>query len=223
MALPAPNSPVAICNLSLSQLNQDFVTNIETPPVGDDVAALCKKWFPEQRRATLRSHVWNFAIKRVQIAADATPPLFGFSTAYDLPPDYIRFLTRHDDIGTPLSGSFVEGVDYQIEDGQFLTQGSTTTGGVLNMRYIFDQEDILKWDALATDLLVVNLALKLAPKFKSSPRAIANLKDTIRELKAEAKAIDGQERPPRRVQRSKFLRARRNRSSTSAGRFTRFD
>ena len=223
MALPAPNSPVAICNLALSQVNQKFVTNIDTPPDGDSTAALCKKWFPEVRRATLRSHVWNFAIKRVQIAASSTAPIFGFDTAYDLPPNYIRFLTRHNDFGNPIPGAFIEGVDYQIEDGQFLTQGAVTTGNVLNMRYIFDQEDILKWDALATDLLVVNLALKLAPKFKSSPRAIANLKDTLREIKAEAKAIDGQERPPRRVQRSKFLQARRNRSSTSAGKFTRFD
>lgn len=223
MALPQPNSPTAICNLSLSLLNQDVVSDISTPPVGDSTAALCKIWFPEQRRATLRSHVWNFAIKRVQIAQSADDPPFGFSTAFDLPPDYIRFLTRHNQLGEPIPGLFIEGVDYQIEDGRFITQGGVTTGNILNMRYIFDQTDILKWDALAVDLLVVNLALKMAPKFKSAPRAINNLKDSLREIKAEAKAIDGQERPPRKIQRSKFLLARQNRSSTSAGKFTRFD
>ena len=69
----------------------------------------------------------------------------------------------------------------------------------------------------------VNLALSLARNFKSAPRAIDDLKQTLRELKAEAKAIDGQERPPIRVQHSKFLAARRNRSSTVASRYTIFE
>jgi len=223
MALPAPTGPVAICNLALIQVSQDFVSNIETPPVGDDTAALCKKLYPQVRRETLRSHPWNFAIKRIQLAKDGTSPIFGFDARYALPADFIRYLTRHDELGTPLTSAFIEGVDYQLEDGFFLTSSTVTTGSVLNMRYIFDQEDINKWDPLAIDLFVVNLALKLAAKFKSNPRAIAKLKDDLRDVKAEAKAIDGQERPPRRIQHSKFLQARRSRQSTSADKFTRFD
>lgn len=221
MALPAPQDPVDICNLALSILNQDFVTNIDTPTT--ETEKLCKKHYPQQRRATLRSHPWNFAIKRVQLAASATAPPFGFATAYDLPPNFIRFLTRHSDLGVPVSDAFVEGKDYEIEDGQFLTNGTTATAGVLNMRYIFDQESVLKWDPLAIDVLVLNLALKLAPQYKSAPRAVNNIKDQLREVKAEAKAIDGQERPPRRVQRSRFIRARRGRSSNVASPFTVFE
>jgi len=91
------------------------------------------------------------------------------------------------------------------------------------MRYIFDQEDVLKWDPSAIELFTLNLALRLAPKFKSAPRTINNIKDQIREFKAEAKAIDGQERVPTRIQRSKFLQARRGTSANVAGKFTRFD
>jgi hypothetical protein len=220
MALPAPNSPVKICNLALSLLKQGVVTNIDVPTTDNE--SLCKLHYPQQRRATLRSHPWNFAIKRVEIAASSTAPIFGLSTAYDLPTDFIRFLTRHDALGAR-QGTFIEGVDYQIEDGQFLTGATVSTDGALRMRYIFDQESILKWDPLAIDLLVLNLALKLAPNFKSSPRATQNIKDQLRELKAEAKAIDGQERPPVRVQHSKGLWARRNRSSNVAGKYTSFE
>lgn len=221
MALPAPNSPVKICNLALSLLKQGPVTNIDIPST--DTESLCKLHYPQQRRATLRSHVWNFAIKRVILAANATAPLFGFSTAYDLPPDFIRFLTRHTELGDPLPSSFAEGVNYQLENGQLLTEANLTASNSLNMRYIFDQEDLLRWDALAIDLLVLNLALKLAPSYKSAPRAIQNLKDQLRELKSEAKAIDGQERPPIRRQVSKGLFARRNRGGNVASKFTRFD
>ncbi len=221
MALPAPSSPVAICNLALALNNQGPVTNIDTPTT--DTESLCKLHFPQVRRATLRSHPWNFAIKRIVIAQDATAPIFGFNTRYSLPPDFLRFLTRHADLGEPVPGLFAEGTDYQIENGFFLTDGSSTSSGALNMRYIFDQTVISSWDALAVDLLVLNLGLKLAPKFKSAPRAVQNIKDQIRELKAEAKAIDGQERPPIRRQVSRGLFARRNRSGNVAGKFTRFD
>lgn len=221
MALPAPNSPVKICNLALSLLNQNPVTNIDNPTT--DPEFLCKQHYPQQRRATLRSHPWNFAIKRIEIAKNATAPIFGFNTAYDLPQDFIRYLTRHSQLGEPVPSSFAEGTDYQIENGQLLTDGSLTNDGTLRMRYIFDQENLLKWDPLAVDLLVLNLALKLAPNFKSSPRATQNIKDQLRELKAEAKAIDGQERPPIRRQVSKGLFARRNRSANVASKFTRFD
>jgi len=225
MALPAPQDPVDICNLSLSILSQggekgNYVSNIDTPTTNEEY--LCKKHFPQQRRATLRGHPWNFAIKRVQLAASATAPIFGFSKAFDLPGDYIRFLTRHGDLGVPLAGAFIEGVDYEIEDGQFLTSSTTTTAAVLNMRYIFDQENMQKWDPLAVDVLVLNLALKLAPNFKSAPRTMNNIMDQLREKQAEAKAIDGQERPPRRIQRSKFIARRRGQCSSVASPFTIF-
>jgi len=221
MALPAPNDPVSICNLSLTQLAQAPVADIDEPTT--DTEALCKIHYPQQRRAVLRSHPVNFAIKRAVLASNATAPVFGFSQAYDLPTDFIRFLTRHDDNGVPIPGEFIEGVDYQLEDGQFLTNAGGTTGGVLNMRYIFDQERILSWDPLFINVLVIELALVLAPQFKSNTRTVDKLERKLREVKAEAKAIDGQERPPRRVQHSKWLAARRNRGSQVADRFTRFD
>jgi len=156
MALPAPNSPVKVCNLSLALLNQEPVTNIDTPVSPSE--ELCKIHFPQQRRVTLRSHPWNFAITRVAIASSATSPIFGFSTAYDLPDGFIRFLTRHTETGDTLPSSFAEGTDYQLENGQLLTGNNLTGDGTLRMRYIFDQQDLLKWDPLAMQLLVLNLA-----------------------------------------------------------------
>jgi hypothetical protein len=222
MALPAPNDPVTICNLALSYLAEDFVSNIEEPPEGDDTAALCKLHYPKVRRALLRGHSWNFAIDRATLAADGTAPAFGFSTKYKLPANFLRYLSKHDELGGRSALDPVEGVDYQMENGFILT-GSGSTDGALRMRYIYDNEDVSSWDALFVDLMSVNLALSLARNFKSAPRSIQDLKDTQRELKAEAKAVDGQERPPIRIQHSKFNAARTNRSSNVAGRFTRFD
>lgn len=221
MALSAPNSPVDICNLALSYLAEDFVSNIDTPPAGDDTAALCKLHYPKVRRALLRSHPWNFAIKRAALAADAAAPTFGFTTKYQLPGDFIRYLSKHDALGNRTLIEPIEGVDYQLEDGYILT--GDTADGALRIRYIYDHELVSAWDDLFIDLISVKLALSLARNFKSAPRSIDDLNSRLRELQAEAKAIDGQERPPIRVQRSKFLAARRNRSSTVASKYTKFD
>jgi len=222
MALPAPQDPVDICNLALLGLNQDFVTNIETPTT--DTEKLCKKVFPQARRSVLRSHPWNFGIKRAQLAVNATKPLFGFQSAYDLPSDFVRYLTRHTDLGVPVSDGFIEGKEYEIENGQFLTNTTSTSSTVLNIRYIFDQENILKWDPLAIEVLVLEIKLALHIQYKSAPRVIALTERQINEKLAVAKAIDGQERPPRRIQRSKFIQARRRgQSGNVASPFTIFD
>ena len=221
MALSAPNDPVDVCNIALSYLAEDFVTDIDTPPTGDDTAALCKLHYPKVRRALLRAHPWNFAIKRAVLAADSTAPLFGFTTRYAVPGDFLRYLSKHDALGNRTLIEPIEGTDYQFESGYLLT--GDTADGALRIRYIYDNEVVSTWDDLFIDLMAVKLALSLARNFKSAPRAIDDLKHTLRELQAEAKAIDGQERPPIRVQRSKFLSARRNRSSTVASKYTKFD
>lgn len=218
MALPAPKSPVDICNIALSLLNQKPVTNIDTPTT--DIENLCKIHYAQERRAVLRANPWNFAIKRTTVAAEATAPLFGFTEAYVMPSDFIRFLTKHDELGNTLLAEPIEGTDYQFEDGKLLMSSGD---GILRMRYVYDNENVSSWEPLFIKLFTHELALRMAPKLKSAPRAIANIKDSLREIKAEAKAIDGQERPPIRRQTSKFLNARRNRSSSVASRYTKFE
>lgn len=223
MALPAPNDPVAICNLALSYLAESFVSNIETPPEGDDTAALCKLHYPKVRRAVLRAHPWNFAIDRIILAKDSVAPLFGFTAKYAIPADFIRYLSKHDELGNVLLSFPIEGTDYQFEKGFLLTGVNTSGDDALRIRYIYDNEDVTSWDPLFVELMSYSLALSMARNFKSAPKTIADIKDTLRELKAEAKAIDGQERPPIRRETSRFNNARRNRSSTVASKFTRFD
>ena len=114
MALPAPNSPAAICNIALSLLNQAPIANIDQPSTPNE--ELCKTFYAQERRALLRGHSWNFAIKRAELASDAQAPLFGFSEQYTLPADFLRFLTRHDELGGVLISEPSEGVDYQLEE-----------------------------------------------------------------------------------------------------------
>ena len=95
----------------------------------------------------------------------------------------------------------------------------TSSGSAqLNLRYIFDSIDVVSWDSHFVDLFVHQLAVKLAPTFKGSEARIRELKQEMRDIRARATAVDSQERPPIRIQKSKFLRARRGRPSQAGPR-----
>lgn len=51
--------------------------------------------YTEVRDNLLRSHPWNFATKRVQLARSTTVPAFEFDYAYALPSDWLRTISVH--------------------------------------------------------------------------------------------------------------------------------
>ncbi len=217
MAIESPNSEVAICNLALDYLKQKGI--IELDPPGTQVEQLCARWYQQKRRATLRSHMWNFAMKRTTILPDSgATPLFGFTHAYNLPSDFIRYAGRFDDIGN-LSNP--DPTDYEIENGQILFDG--TDNAAINIRYVFDQNVIAKFDPLFIEIFALDLAIVMAPKFSGTEARVITLIKVRSEVMGEARAIDGQERPPRRRQRSNWIRRRNAGFSTNtADKFTRF-
>ena len=208
-----PNSAVDICNLSLDHLNEDSITAID-PPV-TDVEVICARWYDIARRAALKRHTWNFAIKRAQLAKSGTDPLFGFDDAYDLPNDFVRFIS----IGTR-----GEIRNYQLEDNRILINAiSVATSSSLDFLYIADFTNVGKMDALFIQVFALILALKMGMKITNNASLLAGINSLLEDEMSEAQTIDGQERPPIRVERSKFRRARRGAGRTVASPFTIFD
>ncbi len=202
--MAAPTAAVEICNLALDLLKQDAITTIDSPTGGTDV--ICARWYDHVRRATLRKHPWNFASTRATLAPNAVAPAFGYSTAFDVPNDFIRLLTIGDDYIEDLKGK------YQLEDNQILF--SNADADSLKIRYIYDFTSVAQMDPLFVDVLAAELALRIAYKVTGSDDSSERIKEHLKLIAPEAYAIDGQERPPTRIQRSKFLDARRRGSSS---------
>lgn len=198
-------SKADICNLALDHLGQqdseDPVTNIDTPETQTEV--ICARWYDVTRCMLLRKHPWNFAIKRAVLTPTGTAPAFGFTHAFNLPNDFLRFLTLDD----PNSLDPVIETSYQMENNQLLL--NSVDGASLNLRYISDFEDVPQMDALFVDAFAIRMALRMAFKFSASNTDIQRLEQLDRDILAAAKAIDGQERPPLRVERSRALTFRR--------------
>jgi len=220
MPLTAPTSEVAILNLALVKLKEAPVMQIDPiTKTSGKAEQLGNLLYHQVRRATLRSHIFNFSTKRILIGPDATAPLFEYTHAYDLPSDYIRYIARFDD----LTQAFVpgqRGIDYDVSDGQYLFNGNDTTA--IKFKYVFDATTVSKFDPLFVALFAQNLAIEMAPNFSKS-RAVKN--DLLAErldIEAAAKGVDGQERPPVRKERSRSNNSRRSGMSGVAGKFTRF-
>lgn len=208
-----PISDVAVCNLALDHLKQEAIVNIEDPTT--EVEALMARQYPQARRAVLRMHPWNFANHRVGItpSPDAVPEV-GYTRAFKKPLDFVRLLSRMDSTGLPVTTEYDLEGDYILMDA-----GATET---IYIRYTRDVTDVGKFDPLFIDLLAVNLALRVASKFTGTAARVKALMDMVPEIKGDARAIDGQERPPRKRERSAFLSARRGIGVNSRGRDQRY-
>lgn len=194
MSAEQPKVDVDICNLALDSLNQNPITSIDTPE--DPAAEACARWYHLVRRSLLRQHPWKFATIRKFLASSATyTPPFGYDKAWPLPDDYIRFIGIGDD----------------------KTGIITDDAGRLCFRYIYNFTDVSKMDSLFVDMFSINLGLKIAPKFTGSEARVNSLKDDLKKITPASFSVDGQERPPSRIQNSKWMRRRRMNGSRGYG------
>ena len=203
MAGPHPTSEVDIVNLALDRLGQPPITSVDTPttPPEDKVA----KHYAATRRALLRSYIFNFAKKYAALTASGTvTPEFGFDAAYALPNDYIRLLVIG---GTDVTDSVPPGL-FDVVDGHIYTDESDDTD-TLNIRYVYDNKTVTKWDALFVKLMVLELAAALAPGFTLKPSVRTDIENQLKDVRLQAAAVAGQEKPVQRIQRSKLVAMRR--------------
>lgn len=197
-----PTDKIAICNLALDVLKQAPIASIDTPQSSTEI--ICARWYDKTRRELLRKHTWNFAKTRQILTADAATPEFGYGYAFNLPNDYIRLCTIGDDAIDDIRRR------YEIEDGQLLIDNDSSS---LKISYIYNCEDVTKFDPMFVSCLVLTMANNMATKFSATAAVKTQIKDDLAEIVPWATAVDGQERPPKRIQTSKFLVRRRGGAS----------
>jgi hypothetical protein len=149
------------------------------------VAVQCARQFPLAAEEVLRSHRWNFASARVALSRLAEAPAFGFKYAYALPTDCLRVLEVNG-----VSGAGEPGAEWEIE-GRALLTDETSVKAI----YIKRETNLMYWDSLAIEWLVLALAAKLAPTIQGGSTSKANeLREEINRLAAPlARRIDANE------------------------------
>jgi len=94
-------------------------------------------------------------------------------------------------------------------DAAYAAYITANTANGLKIAYVYDASDIIsKWDPLFVDVLVLQLAADMAYKFALKNSLIGAIRTELQDAELSAAAVAGQEKPPRRIQRSKFRSAR---------------
>lgn len=160
---------------------------------GTDRAQLASNLYPAQRKAFLRSHNWNAAIKRAALAPLADAPAFDFTAQFLLPSDCVRLI----DVGRKY-----ESPEYRVEGGKILCSGS-----VLYVRYLTDLDEG-EWDDAMVNAMELRMAALFAYPITQSAALADSLKQQAELAFKQAKTLDGQEDDTQAIEDSPLLDAR---------------
>jgi len=138
-------SEIAIANLSLTGLGAD---NILALTEDSENARKVNAVFALSRDESLRAHPWNFATKRKNFNLLATPPLYEFANAFQIPTDVLRILD---------SETGKEFLTFEIEADQVLTNDDS-----FKCKCIVRITDTTKWDAAFVIVFAARLEAELA-------------------------------------------------------------
>lgn len=185
-----PLSPVDVYNLALDYHKEAPISSVENPQTKTE--ALCARWGDHSRRLALRLHSWNFATKRVELALLSEAPAFQYTQAFKLPTDFVR-LVSVGERGTIKN--------YQLEDSKILTEGEEAP---LPIKYIYDFTNVARMDALFIDMWALILAIRISYPLTGSSERGQVLENDLEAIATQAFAVDGQERPPDRIERSRY-------------------
>lgn len=138
-----------IKNRALARLGQDKITDEGATTV---VPTLLRDHYDSCRLQLLRSHPWNFAMKREPLTQDNDQPAFGPRYRYVLPPGYVSVVKAAAD-----SEGFRRIDSFTVEHGYLMTYSETAY-----LLYVFDYDDPDDWDYVFTEAVVCLLASRVA-------------------------------------------------------------
>lgn len=178
-----PYGTIDIANRALQKLGVARITSAELSGEDTEAARTINEMRLMVRDAVLRAHPWNFAIRRIGLAALSEAPLWGFLYQYELPVDYLRMLeVRY----------CTNGVEYRIENGKVLTDLAPP----IYIRYVSRADDPATWDPLFQEALACRLAWESAPRLNPDTGLRQKIWLEYQEALDTAKEVDGKDEGP---------------------------
>src|SRR3990167_757086 len=169
-----------VVNKSLRLIGASPITSLTD---GSTSANAADDIYTEVRDELLRSHPWNFATKRQQLARSATAPGFEFDYAYPLPSDWLRTISVHDNDaghGTLLFREEIVGAQRSI----------VASADTIYLRYVYQMTDRNLMAADFRAALAAALARDMAITLTSSSALEERMTIKADRLLARARSAD---------------------------------
>ena len=172
---------VSICSNALRRLGDSPITSLTED---SERGRLCNAFYEPSRDAILRSHTWNFAINRANLAKLSTSPAFEYANQFALPTDpfCLRVLK-------------MEFEDYEFKIENLAEQGRVllTDEGEAKIIYIARVTDPSLFDSMFVDVLTAKLAVDLAYPVTNSTTLQAQMQKLFERKLSEARSLDSTE------------------------------
>ncbi len=174
---------VDVCNQALARLGAEKILGLDD---GSKGARFCRLFYEQTRDEVLRSHPWNFAMKREVLSRLVDEPVFGWKRQYQLPPDFLRLVQLNGFAETEAArNSEIEGNTLLCDEDE------------AQVRYVRRMEDAGLFDPLFAEALAMKLASKLAQPLTGSRTLGAEILREYERITAPlARRIDSQEDRP---------------------------
>lgn len=184
-------SVIQVANRALTKLGSGRITSLS-----DDVKAArsINSCFEDIRDDELRVNRWQFAMKRVSLAALASAPEFGFNYQYALPADFLRLDMINDEYPSAVMDNYIgaETQEYMVEGNLILTDIQAP----LKLRYIARITDPNQWDVNFREMVASRIAMEICEDLtQSDTKKNSAAKDYDRARKVAIR-IGAIEKPP---------------------------
>jgi hypothetical protein len=187
-----------IVNVALRALGGTRITSLTD---GSNNANAANDVYEIVRDQVLRSHPWNFATMRTQLAELGSTPAFGYDHQYALPSDWIRTISVHD------NDAGLGGIDYKEEtySGQRVILANSDA---VYLRYVGRVTDPNLYPPDFLVALAVEIAMRLAPAIPNSVSAKEDLEREVKGILQGAKSVDAMNQAPERRPPGSWVQSR---------------
>jgi hypothetical protein len=195
-------SVVDICNEAMDLLGAATITSLAE---NSKEARLCNRRFETVRDTVLRSHPWNVAITRKQLAKDSEVPAFGFLSQFTLPSDpyCLRVMSLHtSNVDNEIAPYDTQSM-FKIEGRKVLTDEDSC-----RIIYIARVEDTEQYDASLSNAIAYRLAAETSYAITGSTSVSQQMFALFESRLREARSMDAIEGKPDRIITEDFTNIR---------------
>lgn len=183
-------SVIQVANRALTKLGAARIISL-----GDDnkQARAVVSCFEDLRDDELRAHRWQFAMKRVELAALSATPIFGYEKQYALPADFLRIDMVDDRYPSAIMDNYIDSeyLEWTVEGNVILTD----IGAPLKLRYIAQVTEPNSWDSNFREALASRIAMEICEELTQSDSKKQAAMNDYRRAISQAVRIGSIEKP----------------------------
>lgn len=186
-------APTDIINMALVKLGEKRITSQGFANPGNERERIASEHYERLRDAELRKNVWNFAVKWIEVTADATAPTNPrYTTRFALPADCLRVIEVD------------ETEDWQIESGYIVANVTDS----LHVRYVRRVTVVNDMDDLFRDALACRIAIEFCDRLTQKRAKRQEITGEYSAFMLQAANVDAIENPNQQFPEDEWVTCR---------------